>query len=110
MTDKQLSLFIQVHRQIMYPDQNTCQSTLWLSLHLILRAAANLILSGTMDRHPNIKIILAHAGGTLPYLTWRINQCYELIKQTMDNSKYNSSKSPEDYISDFITILRYQHS
>lgn len=66
------------------------------------RAAANLILSGTMDRYPNIKIILAHAGGTLPYLTWRINQCYELIKQTMDNSKYVTlSKSPEDYISDF---------
>lgn len=66
------------------------------------RAAANLVLSGTMDRYPNIKFILAHAGGTLPYLTWRINQCYEVVKQTMDSSSYvELAKAPEEYISDF---------
>jgi predicted TIM-barrel fold metal-dependent hydrolase len=36
------------------------------------RAAANLIFSGTLERYPNIKFILAHAGGTLPYFAWRL--------------------------------------
>ena len=36
------------------------------------RAAVNLIFSNTLERHPNIRFILAHAGGTLPYLAWRI--------------------------------------
>jgi 6-methylsalicylate decarboxylase len=36
------------------------------------RAALNLLMSGTLTRYPNIRFILAHNGGTLPYLTWRI--------------------------------------
>lgn len=36
------------------------------------RAAVNLIFSETVDRYPNIKFILAHAGGALPYFAWRI--------------------------------------
>lgn len=35
------------------------------------RASLNLILSGTMERYPNIRWILAHAGGFLPYIAWR---------------------------------------
>ena len=38
------------------------------------RAANNLILSGTLERYPNIDFILAHAGGVLPYLEWRIDE------------------------------------
>lgn len=37
------------------------------------RAAANLILSGTLERYPNIRWILAHAGGFLPYIAWRLS-------------------------------------
>lgn len=36
------------------------------------RAAADLVLTKTMSRFTNVKIILSHAGGTLPYLTERI--------------------------------------
>ena len=32
------------------------------------KAAVDLIVSKTMRSHPNVKIILSHAGGTLPYL------------------------------------------
>lgn len=35
------------------------------------RAALNLIVSGTLDRHPDLSIILSHAGGFLPYLAGR---------------------------------------
>ena len=36
------------------------------------RAAVNLILSGALDRFPRVRFILAHAGGTLPYVAWRL--------------------------------------
>ena len=36
------------------------------------RAVVNLVLSGKRRRYPNIRFILAHAGGTIPYLAWRI--------------------------------------
>ncbi len=37
------------------------------------RAAANLLFSGTLERYPDIRFILSHAGGTVPYLAWRIS-------------------------------------
>jgi 6-methylsalicylate decarboxylase len=35
------------------------------------RAALNLILMGVMERYPNIRWILSHSGGFLPYVAWR---------------------------------------
>lgn len=37
------------------------------------RAATNLILSGTMEKYPDIRWILSHAGGFLPFVAWRIS-------------------------------------
>ncbi|MEL7940193.1 amidohydrolase family protein [Pseudomonas delhiensis] len=37
------------------------------------RAAVNLILTGTLERFPKIRWILAHSGGFLPYVAWRIS-------------------------------------
>ena len=42
------------------------------------RVAANLIYHGFMARYPNIKWILAHAGGTFPYLSMRMRLLEEL--------------------------------
>jgi len=42
-------------------------------------AFARLILSGFLDRHPNVKLIAPHGGGTLPYLSGRLDRCYETI-------------------------------
>jgi predicted TIM-barrel fold metal-dependent hydrolase len=38
-------------------------------------AAVRLILDGLLDRHPNLRIILAHAGGALPFLAGRLEKC-----------------------------------
>lgn len=35
------------------------------------RAVLNLILSGTLERYPDIRWILSHAGGAVPFLAWR---------------------------------------
>lgn len=39
------------------------------------RMAAHLMFSGATKRFPHIKFILAHAGGALPYLAWRLYCC-----------------------------------
>ncbi len=37
-----------------------------------VRATANLIYSGTLERHPNIRLQLAHLGGASPFLAHRL--------------------------------------
>ena len=37
------------------------------------RAAVNLIFSGALKRYPDIKFILSHAGGVLPFIAWRLS-------------------------------------
>ena len=37
------------------------------------RAVANLLFSGTLERCSDIRFILAHAGGTVPYLVFRLS-------------------------------------
>jgi predicted TIM-barrel fold metal-dependent hydrolase len=36
------------------------------------RAVANMMYQGTLDRYPDIRYILSHGGGTIPYLAWRL--------------------------------------
>jgi aminocarboxymuconate-semialdehyde decarboxylase len=42
-------------------------------------AFTRMILSGFIDRYPNIKLIAAHGGATLPYLAGRLDRCHEMI-------------------------------
>ena len=39
----------------------------------LTRAAVNLVLSGSMERYPAIRWILAEGGGFLPYAAWRVS-------------------------------------
>lgn len=41
------------------------------------RAVANLVFSGTLERHPGISFILAHAGGFAPYIAARLQRAWE---------------------------------
>ena len=38
-------------------------------------ATSRLILSGAFDRHPKLRLLLAHSGGTLPFLAGRLDSC-----------------------------------
>ena len=42
-------------------------------------AFTRIILSGFLDRYPNLKLIAAHGGATLPYLAGRLDRCHEMI-------------------------------
>lgn len=37
------------------------------------RAAINLLFSGALERFANIRFILAHGGGVIPYISWRLS-------------------------------------
>lgn len=37
------------------------------------RAVANMVYGGVLDRCPNIRFLLSHGGGAVPYLAWRIS-------------------------------------
>ena len=36
------------------------------------RAVANLVISGTLKKYPNLRIILSHAGGTVPFVAHKV--------------------------------------
>lgn len=50
------------------------------------RAAAQLVFSGATRRYSNIRFILAHAGGTLPYLAWRLSLAPMIDRRFADRS------------------------
>jgi len=61
------------------------------------RAAANIIHHGILKKYPNIKFILAHAGGTAPYLAWRITFGNERLIKYLKNFYYDMAISATPY-------------
>jgi aminocarboxymuconate-semialdehyde decarboxylase len=59
--------------------------------------ATDLLLSGLIDRYPNVKILFAHGGGFMPYQIGRLNKGYEKWKQVSTNLK----APPSDYLKRF---------
>lgn len=57
-------------------------------------ALARLILSGTLDRHPRLKLVCPHVGGALPYLVGRIDHQTQVLKRGAENI----TKAPSDYV------------
>ena len=60
-------------------------------------AAGHLILSGVMETYPNLKILLAHGGGALPYLHGRLDRGF---KQRPEINK-GIKKPPTEYLKQF---------
>ena len=57
-------------------------------------AALKLIFSGVLERYPKLKLIIPHAGSTLPYLLGRIDYQSALIP----GSRKNLKAEPSEYI------------
>ena len=60
-------------------------------------AASRLILSGGLDRHPNLTVVLVHAGGFMPYQIGRLDHGYKVRPET--NAKI--SAPPSSYLRRF---------
>lgn len=59
-------------------------------------ATIRMIHDGFFDRFPNLKLIVAHAGGTLPYLAGRLDRVYETTRR----AKVKISREPSTYLRD----------
>jgi 6-methylsalicylate decarboxylase len=51
------------------------------------RAAVNLLFSGALERFGNIRFILSHAGGALPFLAWRLSVAPMIDKRMKPRSR-----------------------
>jgi aminocarboxymuconate-semialdehyde decarboxylase len=57
-------------------------------------AVARLCFDGFFDRFPNLKLIASHAGGALPYLVGRLDQCFD----KMNACRTRTETRPGDYL------------
>jgi aminocarboxymuconate-semialdehyde decarboxylase len=60
-------------------------------------AAASLVFSGVVEKFPNIKWVLGHLGGAVPYLAERFDRGYEAFEQC----RKNILKPPSQYLKEF---------
>jgi len=74
-------------------------------------AAANLIFSGMLEKYPRLKIILAHAGGQLPYIIGRMEHGYQVRPECKDKVHKSPMAFFKNFYFDIIThnpdALRY---
>ena len=65
--------------------------------HETTRTACDLIISGRKRQFPSCKIILSHAGGTLPFLTWRLDAlCSSLFSSLLFEESPRGEQITED--------------
>ncbi|MCI2422249.1 amidohydrolase [Saccharopolyspora sp. K220] len=60
-------------------------------------AVARLILSGVLDRHPNLRLITVHGGGFLPFQSGRLDGAHRADRLA---SYQTERERPSDYLSD----------
>jgi predicted TIM-barrel fold metal-dependent hydrolase len=48
-------------------------------------AVTRLILGGVLERHPRLRFVLAHTGGTLPFLAGRLDACTKVDERARRN-------------------------
>ena len=64
-------------------------------------SAYRLVLSGIMERHPNLKIVMSHTGGALPYQAGRMDK---------NSGRANLPKSPTTYLKRMYTDTVNPHA
>jgi aminocarboxymuconate-semialdehyde decarboxylase len=57
-------------------------------------AVSRMIYDGFFDRYPNLKLVVAHGGGALPFLAARLDRCWEVIPAC----RAHISKPPSEYL------------
>ena len=60
-------------------------------------AASKLVFTGVVERHPNIKWVLTHMGGAVPYLAERLDRGYRAFA----DCRQFISKPPSEYLKTF---------
>lgn len=88
-----------LHAPSSFKDQHELDGPVWGWTVETGTHALRLVFAGLFDRFPKLKIILGHMGETLPYLLWRIDSRYGIIKH-----KKKLNKLPSQYIRDHFYV------
>jgi aminocarboxymuconate-semialdehyde decarboxylase len=86
-----LPLFLHPTDAIFNEMLNGYGGALFLSLGRVIEvstAAMRLVLSGMMERHPDLKIVMSHTGGALPYQSGRMDKNTGAAKLPQPASTY----------------------
>ncbi len=67
-------------------------------------AAAQLVFGGVLDRHPNLKICLSHAGGVLPFLLGRLEHGQSVRPEAQERCKHPFHHYLKNFYVDTITF------
>jgi len=98
---QELKVFVFTHPQ--YTGAERCRLNPYYLSNLIghpldtVTMAAHLMFSGALDDLPELKIVLAHGGGYLPYQIGRLAHGYAVRKEP----KVNNASSPRDLLRRF---------
>ena len=68
--------------------------------HETTRTAMDLILTGTKRANPDCKIILSHAGGTLPYLIGRVSNIFQYAYTELNTNKAQIEEDAKSFYFD----------
>jgi aminocarboxymuconate-semialdehyde decarboxylase len=60
-------------------------------------AAAHLVFAGVPERHPRIRWVLCHTGGTIPFLAERLDRGYDAF----DRCREHITRPPSSYLLEF---------
>jgi aminocarboxymuconate-semialdehyde decarboxylase len=60
-------------------------------------AASHLVFSGVVERHPNIRWVLTHMGGAIPYLAERLDRGYRAFAECREQI----TRPPSEYLRNF---------
>jgi aminocarboxymuconate-semialdehyde decarboxylase len=68
--------------------------------------AAQLVFGGVLDRHPSLKVCLAHAGGVLPFLLGRLEHGQSVRPEAREHCQHIFSYYLKNFYVDTITFRR----
>jgi aminocarboxymuconate-semialdehyde decarboxylase len=68
--------------------------------------AGQLVFGGVLDRHPNLKVCLSHAGGVLPFLLGRLEHGQSVRPEAREHCKHPFSYYLKNFYVDTITFRK----
>ncbi|MEZ0276391.1 MAG: amidohydrolase family protein [Roseimicrobium sp.] len=68
-------------------------------------AMARIIASGLLDKHPKLKLVCPHLGGTLPYISGRMDHQVTVLKRSTQTLQRKPSEYLRDIYMDIVSPL-----
>lgn len=66
---------------------------------------SRIVMSGVLDEHPELKLVCPHLGGTLPYISGRLDHQVEVLKRSNQTLKKRPSEYLRDIYMDIVSPL-----